>query len=315
MAYKLFTDGSHLMEFKVAGFGGYLLKDNETVFEFSEIIENPAFHTKHETLTLTAALTQCLKENLQNEPIELFSDAQDLMLILNKANKDNRNSYAEKNPLLTEVFSLCDQFTNISFNYIPRNENSKADKLSRKAIIDTLFKDHQLKDGSFSHPKLISKNNYPKDNTVDFSIDKKDITNFLVVHSFRNMEKRLREVNIFYAEKNESGIVFELQEAVYGEGKKWDNICIELVDKHLKILSHNNPVIGLVLHDEFITLDQLLRGRTEMSVKNKPFFDSLSTTLDGLEKVFVHRDALAYESIFNDDPSHMNSKHKLNNMI
>lgn len=313
MAYKLFTDGSHLMEFNVAGIGGYLLKDDVTFFEFSEIIENPALHTKHETLALTSALTKCLEANLQNEPIELFSDAQDLMLILNKS---TRHMYAEKNPLLNEVFSLCDQFTNLSFTYIPRNENSRADKLSRKRIIDTLFKDHQLKDGAFSHPKLISKNNYPKDNTIDFSIDKKDITEFLVIHSFRNKEKKLRQADIFHAVKNEDGMItHELKETVCGEGKKWENICIELIDKHLKIISQDNPLIGLVLHDEFILLDQLFRGRREMSLKNKPFFDALSTTLDGLEKVFVHRDALVYENIFNDNASQMTSKQSKISML
>ena len=308
MTYKLFTDGAHLTEFNVAGIGGYLLKDDETVFEFSEIIEKSSFHTKHETLAITSALTKCLKANLQNEPIELFSDAQDLMLILNK---ENRNSYAEKNPLLTEVFSLCDQFINISFTYIPRSENSRADKLSRKCIIDTLFKDHQLKDGSFSHPRLISKNNYPKDNTLDFSIDKKDISNFLVIHSFRNVKKKLRELDIFYAEKNEEVITFELKEVICDLGKNWDNICVKAISEHLKIVSQKNPSVGLVLHDEFITLDQLLRGRRKMSLKNKPFFDSLATTLGSLEKVFVHRNPLVYESIFGDSPSNMKPKNKL----
>ena len=48
MTYKIYSDGCHLAEFSVAGAGGYLLKDNATVFEFSEQIEESIYHEMHE---------------------------------------------------------------------------------------------------------------------------------------------------------------------------------------------------------------------------------------------------------------------------
>ena len=56
MTYKMYSDGCHLKEFKVAGAGAYLTKNDETIFEISEVIENKSYHALHERFALKIAL-------------------------------------------------------------------------------------------------------------------------------------------------------------------------------------------------------------------------------------------------------------------
>lgn len=48
MSYKMYCDGCYLKEFGISGVGGYLLKGEETIFEFSEEITNNLYFKLHE---------------------------------------------------------------------------------------------------------------------------------------------------------------------------------------------------------------------------------------------------------------------------
>ena len=66
--------------------------------------------------------------------------------------------------------------------------------------------------------------------------------------------------------------------------------------------------VGLVVHDNYIVLDQLLRGRKAFTKKMKNAYDNLINAVEKLEKVVVHREPIVYETIFNDDPKCIKSK-------
>ena len=223
-------------------------------------------------------------------------------------NNSNRRDYVKENNLLNEICDLCDKFTNITFNYIPRDENSRADKLSRQYIIETLFKDNQIAPNSFSHPKWISKNSYPKGESELFNLERKSIDNYLVLHFYPNKKEQCMQLDIYYAKKDNECISYEFNETIKTINKGWQTSCVGSIDKHLNFMAKDSKSIGLVVHDQYIILDQLLRGRREISVKNQKAFTNLVATLEGLEKVVVHREPLVYEAIFKDNPGHMKTK-------
>ena len=310
MIYKIYSDGCHLGEFNVAGVGGYLLKDDTTVFEFSEQIKENIYYKIHERYAIKRVLEKSLQEGIEKEQVELFSDDQGLMKILSKS-KVNRREYVEENNLLNEICDLCDKFTNITFNYIPRDENARADKLSRQYITETLFKDNQIATNAFSHPKWITKNNFPKGETQLFYQERQLVSNYLVLHFYPNKIEQCMQLDIYYASKDNENISYELNESIQTLNKGWQTSCVTYLDKHLKYMAQKNKKIGLVIHDEYIILDQLLRGRREIPAKTKKTFLDLISTLDNLEKVVVHREPLVYEAIFNDKPSHMKTKTRI----
>jgi len=304
MSYKIYSDGCYLTEFEVAGVGGYLLNNDATVFEFSEQIEEKAHHTVHERFALKRVLEKSLEAKIEHDPVELFSDDQGLMKVLASA---KRRDYAQNNPLLTQICDLCDKFKDITFTYIPREENKRADKLSRQNIIDNLFKKNQLTMGAFSHPKWISKNSFPKEDTRSFNTQKQSVSQYLVVHLY-NREKEM-QLDIYYAKKDDT-VAYELKEQTTPLQKGWQESSLLLINKHLQCLSQDNKAIGVVMHDEYIILDQLLRGRRDIPNKCKSAFDSLTLTLEGLDKVVIHREPSVYQEIFKDNAANMKAKIK-----
>lgn len=308
MTYKMYSDGCHLKEFKVAGAGAYLTKNDETIFEISEVIENKSYHALHERFALKIALEKALELKLEKEKIEIYSDDQGLMKILSLKNR--RNYYDEGN-LLKELCDLCDKFEQLSFSYIPRNENERADKLSRKSLEENVFKENKIVEGGLNHPKWITKNNYSQFSKNQLLQERNSINNYLVFHYFHNKENNTVQIEVFSArrEKNQDieNVVYKKIEDIQTPYKNWEAFCLDNIAKHLGNIEKEQGV-GLVVHDNYIVLDQLLRGRKAFTKKMKNAYNNLINAVEKLEKVVVHREPIVYETIFNDDPKHMKSK-------
>lgn len=319
MSYKIYSDGCHFKEFNAAGIGGYFLKDDETVFEFSEKIIEPKNFDIHERVAVIKALEKGIELGWNNEEIQYFSDDRALMEMLEKPRilLDANVESLEENRLVAKLFGLRNQYTNIVFNYIPRSENKHADKLSRKTLEEDLFSDRQIVEKGFYNPKFISKNNYPKGETLEFNHIKEKINSFLVVHSYTNKDLGCANLDVYYAQNVNENITYELVESSNLELKGWHKSAVNNVVKHLNVLSEKNKEVCLVLHDEYIILDQMFRGRREITTKLKPAFDNLDIVLECLDKVVVHRDPLVYQAIFQDNPYKMLPKKdkKLKNKI
>lgn len=306
MTYQMYSDGCHLKEFNIAGVGGYSVIGDKTIFEFSEQINDTIFHAIHERYALKILLEKGLENNLHNEKVQVFSDDQGLMKMLSLY---NREGYYDNGNLFVEICSLCNQYKDISFHYIPRSENKRADKLSRKTIYEKFFSQHQIIEGGFIHPKWISKNNYPKDSTIEFSNLRKVADNYLVIHFHPHEKEKAMVLEFYYASNKDGEILYDKKETI-NINKAWERESVNHIAKHLNVLSETVKNIGLVVHDEYLLLDQLLRGRRVISKNTEKAFENLNIALECLDNVFVHREALIYEKIFDDSPYKMKPKKK-----
>ena len=116
------------------------------------------------------------------------------------------------------------------------------------------------------------------------------------------------QLDFYYAKKEDEIVSYHFNETVKLLNKGWQRICVNNIAKHLNVLSDTSKDIGLVINDHYIILDQLLRGRKEISVKLNESFNNLRTTLEGLNKVIVHREQFVYEKVFSDDSKKMRPK-------
>lgn len=307
MNYKLYSDGCYFREFNAAGIGGYLLDNNNNiVFEFSERLSDKTYYDAHERMALCRALEKCVELNLQNESIEYFSDDKALMQNL------DLNCLSEDSILGQEIMILKNQFSNIGFSYIPRDENKLADKLSRREVEEQLFTKNQIVHNGYYHPRFISKNHYPKGETIDFFKEREHVNKYLVIHSYRNKEEDAISFDVYYAEKNGDSVNYELKESSNFIAKGWHKEAINNLVKHMNVLSDDTKEFCIVVHDEYIIFDQFLRGRKEVTEKLKSAFKNLDIVLDCLDRVFIHRDPLVYQEIFQDNPFKMLSREEKN---
>ena len=133
----------------------------------------------------------------------------------------------------------------------------------------------------------------------------------MVFHYFHNKENNTVQIEVFSArrEKNQDieNVVYKKIEDIQTPYKNWEAFCLDNIAKHLGNIEKEQGV-GLVVHDNYIVLDQLLRGRKAFTKKMKNAYNNLINAVEKLEKVVVHREPIVYEAIFNDDPKNMKSK-------
>jgi ribonuclease HI len=131
--YKLYTDGSHLIQHDIAGFGGYILDpNNNRICEFSELVKNPEHYNHHELSGLIFGLNKCKEMGIEN--IECYLDAKAVASMAKSSSTITQKTYVEKLPLAQELFDLKKDFPSIKFNHIYREQNNEADILSHVAI-------------------------------------------------------------------------------------------------------------------------------------------------------------------------------------
>lgn len=297
MSYKIYSDGCYLSEFDTAGVGGHILHEGNTVLEFSTNIENKMYKELHERYAIKTALELALEMGINHEKIEFFSDDMGFMKILSY---ENKKYYLAENNLLKEICELLESFDDISFSYIPREQNSRADKLSRKYIENILFKEKRTIEVGLTHPKLISKNSFRKDDSSEFKLTRQGIKDYLVIHFFWNRDDKVMQLDSYKAWRSleDKNIEYEKTGINQFKARGWEKECFRVLNEEIKKMSDINKSIGLVLHDEYILLDKLMRGRKEPSKHSKANIDELIETLNEMDKVVVHKEEFVFEKIF-----------------
>lgn len=79
---------------------------------------------------LCEALKECLKRGFEHEPIEVYSDNQMVVRQMRGEYGCHGGLYI---PKYLEAKTLADKFKSIRFSWIPREENTEADALTRRA--------------------------------------------------------------------------------------------------------------------------------------------------------------------------------------
>lgn len=130
--YKLFTDGNSFPRAKRSGFGGYIENPGgEIVLDFTEQVRESQYFHSFEILGILRGLQLALDYGIKD--IVSFCDDKVTSQRLREIFVENTFavSEAQKPELYEKVMEIAEKFNSISFQYIPRQFNKKADHLSR----------------------------------------------------------------------------------------------------------------------------------------------------------------------------------------
>lgn len=125
---KVFSDGSNSA-------GGLQTKCSIVVYKNYEIIHTltrigpPGWSDVAEYLGIVTGLEWLINNDYQNEQIEWFNDSQFVIRQLQGKNKINFNKAYGEYALQAQQLKL--KFKQITFNWIPREQNTVADSLSK----------------------------------------------------------------------------------------------------------------------------------------------------------------------------------------
>lgn len=121
-----------------ASFGAVLFRDGERIWECSEIFyplrgrERETSNNVAEYCGFLAILEYLIRQGLRLEQINLYGDSNLVVQQMNGRWRIKRGYYVEK---AREAKKLLEQFPNLTLNWIPREENSIADELSKAELL------------------------------------------------------------------------------------------------------------------------------------------------------------------------------------
>lgn len=126
---RVWTDGSNTFGGK-ATYSAWIIKANDGTILDKGVTEGPSgWSDIAEYNAVINALTCLISLNLQDETIEIRNDNQFVMMQMGlKWKLRASKSYY---PLAIKARGLLKSFRNISFFWIPREENTEADELSK----------------------------------------------------------------------------------------------------------------------------------------------------------------------------------------
>lgn len=138
MKYQCYFDGSITKNpGGDMGIGGIVYEVDDVmktpIFTFNEKLPAKDFPNGTscnvaEILALNKLLSYFALDNAFNEPIEVFGDSQ---IVINRAIRKKKGGKGMFIPYVDETIDLISQFSNIKFKWIPREQNTEADAISR----------------------------------------------------------------------------------------------------------------------------------------------------------------------------------------
>lgn len=125
-----------------AGYGAVIFKDNEKLFEVSEIYAAPnprdTSNNVAEYLAFNSILDYLLANDLHTEEIEIFGDSK-LVIYQHSIDPQWNKKWAIKKGYYTkfawEAHDKIPKFPNLKLTWIPREQNSVADELSKRPLL------------------------------------------------------------------------------------------------------------------------------------------------------------------------------------
>jgi ribonuclease HI len=295
--YQLYTDGSYNPYTNMAGYGGYLLDpEGNTVFEFSEVIENSQFFKHHESLGLEKGLSLCLEYGVKK--IHSYTDAKQMALVCNTKDVTIRKLYTDRSSILKRVEKLIVQFEEIDFTYVPRRLNSRADRLSHKAINERQLKNPVIESiRKFKSPSIDFSKNYSE--KTDFINIHKKIENCIIIDSTNGVDY----IKVYHVKKDldSNTITSQLVHEVLSENK-----TAGLIAECFNHVLNNMPEIkNCILYAQgggAHAFESVIKGVVsldEIGTKASESFEKLEKTLAHIEKAIYHFDIGAMNKVFN----------------
>lgn len=113
-----------------AGFGAVIFENGKKVHEISKYWERSPGNSNNvaEYLGLISAMEWLISSNKTKEKVQFFGDN---MMSVNQMNGDWKAKKGMYKPHYQRAIKLKEQFKNLIFTWIPREENGIADELSK----------------------------------------------------------------------------------------------------------------------------------------------------------------------------------------
>jgi len=127
--FSLFVDGASQQQNKKAGIGGVIYLDDSEIDNFSEFI-GEGTNNEAEYKAMIKGLE--LLKKFQPEKIYVFADSE---LVVKQINGEYRVKNARMQKLYGQVMALLQQFDHWNVEHVPREQNMRADQLSKQAVM------------------------------------------------------------------------------------------------------------------------------------------------------------------------------------
>ena len=127
--FSLFVDGASQPQKKKAGIGGVIYLDDSEIDNFSEFI-GEGTNNEAEYKAMIKGLE--LLKKFQPEKIYVFADSE---LVVKQINGEYRVKNARMQKLYGQVMALLQQFDHWNVEHVPREQNMRADQLSKQAVM------------------------------------------------------------------------------------------------------------------------------------------------------------------------------------
>ncbi len=300
--FQLYTDGSHMMEYNKAGIGGYLLSpQGKVVMEFSETIKDDTMLAKHEIMALEKGLLEASRMGISN--LICYTDLEKMAEILNIRNPTMRAGYVQTNPALERVNILLRRFEKIQFKYIPREQNKRADRLSRQVLLQETDKVSRQVGNSVNIKNLYCIQRYTREQKEKFLDLKKDVRHYLAF----NLEARGNSMYIqsysAYKKNNKyvSSFLGEIKLKKNWEVEALSHITQMLIDAQKSFdleKDFDNRQIIIAIKEKRETINYLLRGLAPITQNYQKGIDKMQAACLCWHRVVVHYEGVLMDSLF-----------------
>lgn len=290
--HSLYTDGSHANELNIAGIGGYVLDDSQKeVWKFSNPIYDDMVY--HELKALQYALVRCLDSNIQD--LMCYTDELNIVRELKRGNK--KEQVDRRSILFNNVVELLPEFKNIDFQYIPREQNKKANDLARKILTTITSKTPRVE----IFQKLNGDANYFKANNLfclEQFVDKKKIS------TMKSDIQNHYVFELYRGEYDNTLDVYHINKAMK-VSKIYSYIITDTIPQYINAIKQtldqcDYPSVALMLCPANNEVDLVLRGMKAPNINHSYELDSLKAILPKFKRVLIDNDSLIYQHVFID---------------
>jgi len=126
---ELFVDGAADLHSKTSGIGGVFYQNGEEIFTFSEFFGD-ATNNEAEYSALIKGIELAIEMNVAH--LKIHADSQ---LVVNQINGEFKVKHENMIPLHKQANELLNDLESWEINYIPREQNTVADKLSKAGMM------------------------------------------------------------------------------------------------------------------------------------------------------------------------------------
>lgn len=292
--HYLYTDGSHANDLNIAGIGGYLLdSNNKELWQFS----NPLYYDQahHELKALDYALVRCIDSGIKE--LTCYTDSLNIVRDITNKKVNHHSKYYGK--IFDEVLKLTQKFHTIDFQFIPRENNKKANNLARKVLTNMtskqsrleIFQSQNLNAIYFKSPKLFCSEQYfDKKKTTNI---KNNIESYYVFDLYRD--------SLFHTLD-----VYSIKHSKTKPEKLHSYSVTDILSQYISAINQtlgqsDFSTIGIMLCPANNDIDLMLRGMKSCDKQYHYELGKLHKTLEKFKRVLIDSDTSVYQAVFNKD--------------